>query len=69
MLIKRKRIYIFSRQLKNYNTTFKRINRAGVVICGSTPCEICSIDFYLCRRRYTCQSIYKKFNHTWIYVV
>lgn len=70
MLVKKKMIFIRSRKIKNYNTTFNRVNRRdGVLLFGANPCKVCKRSYFTCMDRVTCESIYRKFNQSWVYAV
>lgn len=69
MLCKRKVITIRSRQINNYNRTYKRVNVWGITIYNNYPCEICSGSFLNCWDKVTCRRLYEKFNRHWVYVV
>ena len=69
MLAKKKMIFIRSRKIKNYNTTFKRVRRDIVLLFGANPCKLCKRSYFTCMDRVTCESIYRKFNQSWVYAV
>ena len=68
MLAKKKIIIINSRQIKNYNYTFKRKEKSQH-ISGPYPCELCRISFFNCLTKRLCGKLYNNFWRRWVYVV
>ena len=67
MLAKKKIIIINSRQIKNYNYTFKRIEKSQH-ISAYPCCELCSVSFFNCLTKRLCGKIYDKFWQYQVYV-
>lgn len=67
MLAKKKIIIINSRQIKNYNYTFKRIEKSQH-ISAYPCCELCSVSFFNCLTKRLCGKIYDKFWRYQVYV-
>lgn len=68
MLAKKKIIIINSRQIKNYNYTFKRKEKSQH-ISSPYPCELCRMSFFNCLTKRLCGKIYDKFWRYQVYVM
>lgn len=58
---------MYSKQIKNYNVTFKRVDRRGIVF--EHLCEICRKSDYYCLTKRLCGKLYSNFWRHWVYVV